>query len=170
MTQSQIRQEEGRHKVHTVIHANEGVPSDVRFTSAATHDSFMLRPADMLSKGDIVAMDRAYMDYGKLEEITRIGAFYVTKMKKGLKYEILDDTMWQTPEGLAEVRLRRVRSDLTRPWSFSGLATMVRITMMYYVDFYSLFNLPDKDWGNILNSTSEGPHEPSSFDEGAGNT
>ena len=29
-------------KVHTVIHANEGVPSDIKFTSAATHDSFML--------------------------------------------------------------------------------------------------------------------------------
>ena len=30
-------------KVHTVIHANEGVPSDIKFTSAATNDSFMLR-------------------------------------------------------------------------------------------------------------------------------
>ena len=101
--------------MHTVIRANGGVPSDVRFTSAATHDSFMPRPADMLSKGDIAAMDRAYMDYGKLEEITRIGAFYVTKMKKGLKYEILEDTIWQTPEGLAEVRLRRVRFTKQRP-------------------------------------------------------
>ena len=31
-------------KVHSVIHANEGVPCDVRFTSAATNDSFMLAP------------------------------------------------------------------------------------------------------------------------------
>ena len=31
-------------KVHSVIHANEGVPCDVRFTSAATNDSFMLPP------------------------------------------------------------------------------------------------------------------------------
>lgn len=30
-------------KVHTVIHANEGVPSDIKFTSAATNDSFMLK-------------------------------------------------------------------------------------------------------------------------------
>ena len=30
-------------KVHTVIHANEGVPFEVRFTSAATNDSFMLK-------------------------------------------------------------------------------------------------------------------------------
>ena len=47
---------------------------------------------------------------------------------------------------------------------------MVRITLMYYVDFSSLFNHPDKDWKNILNSISEGPHEPSLFDEGAWNT
>ena len=47
-------------KVHTVIHANEGVPSDIKFTSAATNDSFMLRPS-ALNKGDIIAMDRAYI-------------------------------------------------------------------------------------------------------------
>lgn len=44
----------------------------------------MPSPADMLSMGDIVAIDRAYMDYGKHEKITRIGAFYVTEMEKGL--------------------------------------------------------------------------------------
>ena len=31
-------------KVHTVIHANEGVPSDIKFTSAATNDSFSTIP------------------------------------------------------------------------------------------------------------------------------
>ena len=36
-------------------------------------------------------------------------------MKKGLKYEILEDTMWQSPEGLAEVRLRRVLFTKQRP-------------------------------------------------------
>ena len=32
----------GGMKVHTCIHGNEGVPCDVEFTSAATHDHFML--------------------------------------------------------------------------------------------------------------------------------
>lgn len=31
-------------KVHTVIHVNEGIPSDIKFTLAATNDSLMLRP------------------------------------------------------------------------------------------------------------------------------
>ena len=236
-------------KVHTVIHANEGVPSDIRFTSAATNDSFMLKPAT-LSKGDIVAMDRAYIDYEKFEQMTQREVIYVTKMKKNLKYSIQSDTMYQTPNGLMEVRIQHVtfikqmkdeeilihnariityvdeekrkfislltndmdsdpteiiniyrkrweiellfkqmkqnfplkyfygestnaikiqiwvtlianlllmvmKQGLTRSWSFSGLATMVRITLMYYVDFYSLFNHPEKDWESLLESSSE---------------
>ena len=70
-------------KVHTVIHANEGVPSDVRFTSAATNDSFMLKPSNF-QEGEVLAMDRAYIDYEKLEELTNRGVTYVTKMKKNL--------------------------------------------------------------------------------------
>ena len=230
-------------KVHTVIHANEGVPSDIKFTSAATNDSFMLKPSH-LSKGDIIAMDRAYIDYEKFEELTQKGVIYVTKMKKSLNYSIINDTMYQTPDGVMEVRIQDVtftkkisggetiihnariithvdtkkrklislltndmdsepndiiaiyrqrweiellfkqikqnfplkyfygesanaikiqiwvtlianlllmimQRRLERPWSFSGLATMIRITLMYYVDFYSLFNNPEKDWENM---------------------
>ena len=245
-------------KVHTVIHANEGVPSDIKFTSAATNDSFMLKPSN-LSKGDILAMDRAYIDYEKFEELTQRGVIYVTKLKKSLKFEILDDKMYQRPDGLMEVRIQNVvftrkvskektvthhariityaderkrrlvslltndmdsdpaeiieiyrkrweiellfkqikqnfplkyfygesanaikiqiwvtlianlllmvmQKGLTRKWSFSGLATMVRINLMYYVDFYSLFNHPEKDWENILANASGPPPEPSLFD------
>lgn len=99
--------EKGGIKVHTVIHANEGVPSDIRFTSAATNDSFMLNPTS-LQKGDIMAMDRAYIDYEKLEKMTHRGVIYVTKMKKNLKYKVLSDTMYQTPNGLMEVRIQHV--------------------------------------------------------------
>ena len=95
-------------KVHTVIHANEGVPSDIKFTSAATNDSFMLKPSH-LTQGDIVAMDRAYIDYEKFEELTKRGVMYVTKMKKSLKYKVLEDKMYQSPDGLTEFRVQNVQ-------------------------------------------------------------
>jgi len=44
---------------------------------------------------------------------------------------------------------------MVMPWSFSGLATMVRITLMDYVDIYSLFNFPEKDWEDILAKTEQ---------------
>jgi len=245
-------------KVHTVIHANEGVPSDIKFTSAATNDSFMLKP-NTLSRGDIMAMDRAYIDYQKFEQLTQRGVIYVTKMKKNLKFNIVSDAMYQTPEGLMEVRVQAVtftkqikdsqtivhrariityvdekkhklislltndmefdsaeiiaiyrkrweiellfkqmkqnfplkyfygesanaikiqiwvtlianlilmimQRGLTRSWSFSGLATMVRISLMYYVNFYSLFNHPEKDWEKMLEKASPPREEPSLFD------
>ena len=245
-------------KVHTVIHANEGVPSDVRFTSAATNDSFMLKPVNF-HDGDVLAMDRAYIDYAKLEELTERGVVYVTKMKKNLTYVLWEDIMWQNSMGLMEYRIRHVtfykpvkdgglirhhariisyvdvkkhkvidlltndmdaapeeivgiyrqrweiellfrqikqnfplryfygesrnaikiqiwvtlianlllmviQSRLSRNWSFSGLATMVRLTLMYYVDLYSLLNQPERDWQMLLEQSAKDPPMPSLFD------
>ena len=94
-------------KVHTNIHANEFVPSDIKFTSAATNDSFMLKPANY-NDGDIIAMDRAYIDYARFEELTNRGVTYVTKMKKNLVYDTLSDTMYMLPCGLMECRVQVV--------------------------------------------------------------
>jgi hypothetical protein len=94
-------------KVHANIHANEGVPSDIKFTSAATNDSFMLKPANYTS-GDILAFDRAYIDYAKFEQLTRNGVIYVTKMKKNLVYAISDDTMYMTSDGKMSYRVQYV--------------------------------------------------------------
>jgi hypothetical protein len=57
-----------------------------------------------------------------------------------------------------------MQKGLKRQWSFSGLATMVRITLMYYVDFNSLFNNPEKEWEIILSEATGAPPEPSHFD------
>ena len=90
-------------KVHAVIHANEGVPCDVLFTSAATNDSFMLAPNHYLH-GEIVAMDRAYINYEKFEELTKRNVVYVTKMKKSLNYDILADCMDMNADGRMKYR------------------------------------------------------------------
>ena len=60
---------------------------------------------------------------------------------------------------IANLLLMIMRKGLTRSWSFSGLATMVRITLMYYIDFYSLFNYPEKDWEALLEVANEGPKQ-----------
>ena len=65
---------------------------------------------------------------------------------------------------IANLLLMVMQKGVTRKWSFSGLATMVRITLMYYVDFYSLFNNPEKDWKIILSEAFGAPPEPSLFD------
>ena len=238
-------------KVHAVICANEGVPCDVQFTSAATNDSFMLAPSHY-SHNEIAPMDRAYINYAKFEELTDRGVVYVTKMKKNLNYEVLVDCMHQNPQGFMEYReqvvvfrkgdinhiariityvdikkgrqpklislltndfdmpletivaiyrrrwqieslfkqikqnfplryfygesanaikiqiwvtlianllLSVLQSTLQRHWSFSGLATMVRIVLMYYLHLEKFLNQPDADLNNMLAEASEPPPE-----------
>lgn len=236
-------------KVHSVIHANEGVHCDVRFTSAATNDSFMLAPSHF-RHDEIVALDRAYINYEKFEELTQRNVVYVTKMKKNLKYETLVDCMDMNPDGRMEYReqvvvfrkdgvshiariityvdikkgktpklvslltndfdmsmetvvaiyrrrwqieslfkqikqnfplryfygesanaikiqiwvtlianllLSLLQISLKRRWSFSGLATMVRIVMMEYLNMNNFFNMPDADMKMMLENAAESP-------------
>lgn len=65
---------------------------------------------------------------------------------------------------IANLLLMVMQKWLKRQWSFSGLATMVRITLMYYVDFFSLFNNPEKELEIILSEASGSPPMPSLFD------
>ncbi len=57
---------------------------------------FMLRPS-ALNKGEIVVMNRAHIDYEKLEVLTqRENAVYEKKMSKNLKYSIMENCIYQT--------------------------------------------------------------------------
>ena len=93
--------------MHANIHVNEGVPSDIKYTSAATNDSFMLKPSNY-SYGDILAIDRAYIDYAKFEELTKRGVIYVTKMKRNLVYTVDSDTLYMSGNRLMEYRVQHV--------------------------------------------------------------
>lgn len=65
---------------------------------------------------------------------------------------------------IANMLLMVMQKRLERTWSFSGLATMVRIALMYYVDFYSLFNNPEKDWENMVILDENPPPQLTLFD------
>lgn len=92
--------------------------------------------------------------YRKRREIELL--FKQIKQNFPLKYfygenaNVIKIQIWVTL--IANLLLMIMKKKLIRSWSFSGLATMIWITFMYYVDFYSLFNHPEKDWETLLNS------------------
>lgn len=90
-------------KAHSIIKASENVPCFVRYTSAATHDHFLLKELN-LEPGSFIAIDRAYIDYVEFERLTQSGVYYVSKMKKNLVYKTLEDTMTVNSEGKVTLR------------------------------------------------------------------
>ena len=65
---------------------------------------------------------------------------------------------------IANLLLMVLQRRIRRTWSFSGLATMVRIMLMYYVNCYTFFESPEKDWAKMLEEVKEQPPEASLFD------
>ena len=62
--------------------------------------------------------------------------------------------IWVTP--IANLLLS-VYKILQRHWSFSGLATIVRIVLMYYLNLEKFLNQPDADLKIMLAKASESP-------------
>ena len=56
------------------------------------------------SHGQIIAMDRAYINYAKFEELSERDVVYVTKLKKSLVYETKMDLMYQNELGQMQYR------------------------------------------------------------------
>ena len=216
----------------------------------------MLAPS-YYSHDDIIALDRAYINYEKFEELTQRNVVYVTKMKKNLVYEVLEDCMDMNEQGLMQDReqvvvfrkgdvshiariityvdskkgkkpklislltndfdmpietiieiyrkrwtieslfkqikqnfplryfygesanaikiqiwvtlianllLSILQNSIKKKWSFSGLATIVRIILMYYINLESFLNQPEADLKIMLELASEPPPIPSLFD------
>ena len=243
----------GGMKVHTLMRYHVGVPMVVQLTSAAKHDHYLLKEVH-LPKESTLAIDRAYIDIAQFQRLTEEGVCYVTKMKKNLKYEVLESVTYINPEGLAthiDQKVRFTRGDLKhearkveifderkksvvlltnnmefsvediseiyrlrwaieslykqlkqnfplhffygdsvnaiqiQTWvvlianllitvlsrsirrycAFSQVVTMIRLTLMYYIDFVAFMENPDKTWNDILaREAQKSPPEPTLFD------
>ena len=129
---------------------------------------------DYSAKGNLVAVisnGTAVLGLGNIGAMAGKGLlFKQIKQNFPLKYfygesaNAIKLQIWITL--IANLLLMILKRGLMRSWSFSGLATMVRIVLMYYVDFYSLFNHPEKDWKMLLNQSSKSPPIASLFDQG----
>lgn len=58
---------------------------------------------------------------------------------------------------MANLLLSFLKSSLERSRNFSGLAIMVRMVLMYYLNLYKFFNQSDADMKNMLAEVSESP-------------
>ena len=60
---------------------------------------------------------------------------------------------------IANLLLAVLQSSLKRHWSFSGLATIVRIMLMYYINLEKFLNNPSHDLEIMMSQATESPPE-----------
>jgi len=75
-------------KAHTMYDVKNGIPSFIYISNAKMHDQKAM-PVMPIKKGDIVALDRAYLCFTTLENINKNKAFFVTRTKINTQYRVI---------------------------------------------------------------------------------
>ena len=127
------------------------------FMSAIDHASGNKRYIeDIPDFENLILGENRLSSVNKEESHSRLDAVHSPMPTKGVRKPYLRSyTMIYMP--LADIFFPRMYQ---APDGFMA----VRIALMYYVDFYSLFNNPEKEWDIILSKAFDAPSEPSLFD------
>jgi hypothetical protein len=78
-------------KIHVGMYLKEDVPSVVRISSSATHDSTFLKQFGSLIRGTILVFDKAYVNFNLFNQWTKDGIVWVTRKKEWLVENVLEE-------------------------------------------------------------------------------
>jgi hypothetical protein len=72
-------------KLHTLLDLRGNIPSFIHITDGTVHDIHVL---DLLipEPGAFYVMDRGYIDFARLSRLDSAGAFFVTRAKRGMRF------------------------------------------------------------------------------------
>jgi len=66
---------------------------------------------------------------------------------------------------IANLLIMLLKAGIKRKWSFPGLATIIRLVLLSYLNPYTLLENPEADWSKIEEEgAASPPKEPSLFD------
>ena len=103
---AEFRRAKGGVKAHVLLDHDDYLPRYVLLSEAKKSD---VKMADRfaLNPGSIVAVDRAYCDFGLFARWSEQGVYFVTRMKGNIVYEVVEE--YEVPAGgniLADQRIR----------------------------------------------------------------
>jgi len=95
---AKYRTHKGAVKVHTVLDYDSGLPCFAEVSDGKKHD---LKGAKGFNYpvGSVLVMDRAYVDYTWLADLDSKGLFFVTRIKEGTLYQVIQVYEIPTHEG-----------------------------------------------------------------------
>jgi len=91
---AKFRRAKGGVKIHVLLDHDDYMPSFVHLTEARRHDRTVANVL-RLSPDSLVAMDRAYNDYGLFGRWCDEGVWFVTRQKENALYDVLE--VWPAP-------------------------------------------------------------------------
>jgi hypothetical protein len=84
-----IRKTKGAVKLHVKFNHAGYIPSFALLTTDSVHES-QIASEIPLDSGDLVVMDRGYLDFGYLQTLENNGVFFVTRLKSNSRFRVIE--------------------------------------------------------------------------------
>ena len=117
-------------QMHLRLDLRSFLPSFILVKSAGNNDAKEARTVCAgINAGEIVAFDRAYVDFRHLYEPLRRGVFWITRAKSNMAYEVVEQHRAAEGNILRDVaiKLTGVRTSLWNPKTFRLIEAMVEV-------------------------------------------
>jgi hypothetical protein len=128
-------------KLHFLLAADTGAPQDLKVTSGQVHELEAARALNF-APGDLLLLDRGYVDFAWLYSLHQQGVGFVTRLQRNIRYQVVLQN--PVPSGAAVLADQTVR--LTTAHSRARYPESLRL--VHYRDqdgkqYVFLTNLPD---------------------------
>jgi len=144
-------------KLHVGLNQQGMIPEFVQITEANVHDVNIARRLD-LPAGSIVAMDKAYNDYGLYKSLTEKDIVFVTRLKTNAKYRVVERRGVLFSKGLTSDQTIEFTGQLTAqkcPIPLRRIGYRDPETGKHYVFLTNNFSLAAKTIADIYKSRWE---------------
>jgi len=75
-------------KLHFLLDAESGTPQDLKVTSGQVHELEVARRLNF-APGDLLLLDRGYVDFAWLYSLHQRGVGFVTRLQKNIRYQVV---------------------------------------------------------------------------------
>ena len=149
----------GAIKIHTMLNNRTIIPEFIVVTDGKVQDMVAAREAELnLPKYSILAMDKGYIDLKWFKRLNDQDCFFVTRIKKNMVYEILEEEKRFLGKGILKSEIIRLSSR----WGKARYPDKLRLVTYYdekhreiYKFFTNNFKLAPKTIANIYKARWE---------------
>lgn len=114
---AKFRKTKGAVKLHVKFNHSGYLPTFLRVTTGKVHEK-RIAPLVPLEKGDVVVMDRGYLDFVFLENLTNQGVFFVTRLKSNSAFRVVERRGKNHPDILADQIIRMTVFNTRRKYPY----------------------------------------------------
>ena len=114
---AKFRKTKGAVKLHVKFNHSGYLPTFLRVTTGKLHEKKIL-PLVPLEKGDVLVMDRGYLDFTLLQNLTKQGVFFVTRLKSNSAFRVVERHEKKHPNILADQIIRMIVFNTRRKYPY----------------------------------------------------